>query len=383
MLAKPRQRTAAARSTGLLAMVMGVALFAVGCGNNDGQTGETSQATSAAEDPVAVAQTRRGRRRGRGECRRGRARVRPRGLLRRGQGLRRDARSLRAGVHRSQRDRRRRADPRCGPRRTARRGRRGGRRRRDRERRSHRRAAGARRCPGGAGRRGRERVEPSVSSTAEPRSRRPRSSRRRRSSASSWPRTTSPAPRGESTPTPRSSTRERPTTRPRSRSRSPGCNCSTTPGACPRSGSPMPSRSSPPTRRRSRPTSQRAGYDPGPIDGVYGPQTIAAVEAAADRQWAPVTGFVDEATARALQDKLDAVGQQAATGGHADDGAPDDPHADRLLGRPDRRSVDGRADAGVDGFQTALGVEPTGRSTRRRSPPSSRRSPPGTSTSPR
>ena len=33
-----------------------VALLAVACGNNDGQTGETSQATSVSEDPVAVAQ---------------------------------------------------------------------------------------------------------------------------------------------------------------------------------------------------------------------------------------------------------------------------------------------------------------------------------------
>ena len=58
---------------------------------------------------------------------------------------------------------------------------------------------------------------------------------------------------------------------------------------------------------------QRAGYDPGPIDGVYGPQTAAAVEQLQTDSGLPVTGFVDEATARALQDKLDAVGQQEAT----------------------------------------------------------------------
>jgi peptidoglycan hydrolase-like protein with peptidoglycan-binding domain len=54
---------------------------------------------------------------------------------------------------------------------------------------------------------------------------------------------------------------------------------------------------------------QRAGYDPGPIDGVYGPQTVAAVEQLQTDSGLPVTGFVDEATARALQGKLDAVGQ--------------------------------------------------------------------------
>ena len=56
----------------------------------------------------------------------------------------------------------------------------------------------------------------------------------------------------------------------------------------------------------------RAGYDPGPIDGIYGPQTVAAVEKLQTDSGLPVTGFVDEATARALQAKLDAVGQQEA-----------------------------------------------------------------------
>ena len=56
----------------------------------------------------------------------------------------------------------------------------------------------------------------------------------------------------------------------------------------------------------------RAGYDPGPIDGVYGPQTVAAVEKLQTDSGLPVTGFVDEATARALQSKLDALGQQQA-----------------------------------------------------------------------
>lgn len=58
---------------------------------------------------------------------------------------------------------------------------------------------------------------------------------------------------------------------------------------------------------------QRAGYDPGPIDGVYGPQTVAAVEKLQTDSGLAVTGFVDEATARALQSKLEAVSQQEST----------------------------------------------------------------------
>ena len=44
-----------------------------------------------------------------------------------------------------------------------------------------------------------------------------------------------------------------------------------------------------------------AGYDPGPIDGIYGPQTVAAVEQLQTDSGLPVTGFVDEATARACR----------------------------------------------------------------------------------
>ncbi|HOZ59475.1 MAG TPA: peptidoglycan-binding domain-containing protein, partial [Nakamurella multipartita] len=58
---------------------------------------------------------------------------------------------------------------------------------------------------------------------------------------------------------------------------------------------------------------QRAGYDPGPIDGVYGPETVAAVQQLQTDSGLPTTGFVDEATARALQAKLDALGQAEST----------------------------------------------------------------------
>ena len=119
----------------------------------------------------------------------------------------------------------------------------------------------------------------------------------------------------------------------------------------------MPSSSSPPTPRRSRTALQTAGYDPGPIDGIYGPQTVAAVEQLQTDSGLPVTGFVDEATARALQDKLDAVGQQQAT---------------QIVVLQTILTLTGFWDGPIDGqwtdeltqslvaFQTALGVEPTG-----------------------
>ena len=42
-----------------------------------------------------------------------------------------------------------------------------------------------------------------------------------------------------------------------------------------------------------------AGYDPGEIDGIYGPNTVAAVEQLQTDSGLPVTGLVDEATSRA------------------------------------------------------------------------------------
>jgi predicted lipoprotein with Yx(FWY)xxD motif/murein L,D-transpeptidase YcbB/YkuD len=102
---------------------------------------------------------------------------------------------------------------------------------------------------------------------------------------------------------------------------------------------------------------QTAGYDPGPIDGVYGPQTVAAVEQLQTDSDLRVTGLVDEATARALQEKLAAAGQEQArqtvmlqtiltlTGFW--DGPRDGVWTDDLT------------EALID-FQTALGVEPTG-----------------------
>ena len=99
------------------------------------------------------------------------------------------------------------------------------------------------------------------------------------------------------------------------------------------------------------------GYDPGPIDGVYGPQTVAAVQQLQKDSGLKQTGFVDEATSRALQAKLAEFGQQQAL---------ETVQVQRIL------TIVGFWDGPVDGvwtdeltqalmdFQTALGVEATG-----------------------
>ncbi len=57
---------------------------------------------------------------------------------------------------------------------------------------------------------------------------------------------------------------------------------------------------------------QTAGYYKGAIDGIYGPQTVAAVEQLQTDSGLPVTGLVDQATALALDKKLAKVGLQTA-----------------------------------------------------------------------
>ena len=57
---------------------------------------------------------------------------------------------------------------------------------------------------------------------------------------------------------------------------------------------------------------QTAGYYKGAIDGLYGPQTVAAVEQLQTDSGLPVTGLVDQATALALDKKLAKVGLQTA-----------------------------------------------------------------------
>ena len=55
-----------------------------------------------------------------------------------------------------------------------------------------------------------------------------------------------------------------------------------------------------------------AGYFQGPVDGVYGPETVQAVEDLQADADLPVTGLVDRATRAALGDALEQTGQSAA-----------------------------------------------------------------------
>ena len=55
-----------------------------------------------------------------------------------------------------------------------------------------------------------------------------------------------------------------------------------------------------------------AGYLDSPVDGIYGPDTVAAVEALQADNDLPVTGLVDRATAVALEAAVEAAGGEAA-----------------------------------------------------------------------
>nr|WP_183501156.1 peptidoglycan-binding domain-containing protein [Microbacterium invictum] len=104
-----------------------------------------------------------------------------------------------------------------------------------------------------------------------------------------------------------------------------------------------------------------AGYFSGAVDGVYGPETVGAVEALQEAHGLPVTGTVDNATAAALQAELLAVGGAEAQEELATTAAVQ--QTLKLLGFWDG-PVDGAwtpalTDA-VVAFQTELGVEPTG-----------------------
>ena len=103
------------------------------------------------------------------------------------------------------------------------------------------------------------------------------------------------------------------------------------------------------------------GYYAGAVDGIYGPQTVAAVEALQKANGLPATGTVDKATAEALQAELLALGGAAAQQTVATTAA-----VQQTL------ELAGFWDGPVDGiwtpaltealkeFQIELGVEPTG-----------------------
>lgn len=104
-----------------------------------------------------------------------------------------------------------------------------------------------------------------------------------------------------------------------------------------------------------------AGYYAGAIDGVYGPETTAAVEALQEANGLPATGTVDNATASALQAELLALGGAAAQESIATTAAVQ--QTLKLVGFWDG-PVDGvwtpALTEAVKEFQIELGVEPTG-----------------------
>jgi peptidoglycan hydrolase-like protein with peptidoglycan-binding domain len=104
-----------------------------------------------------------------------------------------------------------------------------------------------------------------------------------------------------------------------------------------------------------------AGYYPGAIDGVYGPETVGAVEALQQANALPVTGTIDKATADALQSELEALAGASAQDSVATTAAVQ--QTLKLVGFWDG-PVDGvwtpELTEAVIAFQTELGVEPTG-----------------------
>jgi peptidoglycan hydrolase-like protein with peptidoglycan-binding domain len=104
-----------------------------------------------------------------------------------------------------------------------------------------------------------------------------------------------------------------------------------------------------------------AGYYTGAVDGVYGPSTVAAVQALQKAHGLPVTGTVDKATASALQGDLQAKGGAAAQQAQASTAAVQ--QTLKLAGYWDG-PVDGQwtpalTDA-LKAFQTHLGVPASG-----------------------
>ncbi|MET0887702.1 MAG: peptidoglycan-binding domain-containing protein [Mycetocola sp.] len=104
-----------------------------------------------------------------------------------------------------------------------------------------------------------------------------------------------------------------------------------------------------------------AGYYGGGVDGVYGPETVAAVEALQDANGLPVTGTVDKATADALQAELLALGGEAAQDSLVATTAVQ--QTLKLVGFWPG-AVDGvwtpELTEALKACQTALGVDPTG-----------------------
>jgi peptidoglycan hydrolase-like protein with peptidoglycan-binding domain len=106
---------------------------------------------------------------------------------------------------------------------------------------------------------------------------------------------------------------------------------------------------------------QQISYYAGEIDGIYGPETVAAVKQLQKDSGLRETGYVDQATAKALDAKLAEVGQQAASAE-----ATQTASVQTVLTLTGfwTGPVDGvwtdELTAALQAFQTKLGVPPTG-----------------------
>ena len=106
---------------------------------------------------------------------------------------------------------------------------------------------------------------------------------------------------------------------------------------------------------------QLAGYYKGKVDGIYGPETVDAVKALQTDSDLPATGFVDRATALALDAKVQAVGANEATQSLTQAAAVQSvlKVAGYWTGPIDGEWTPELTDA-LKEFQTALGVPPSG-----------------------
>jgi peptidoglycan hydrolase-like protein with peptidoglycan-binding domain len=104
-----------------------------------------------------------------------------------------------------------------------------------------------------------------------------------------------------------------------------------------------------------------AGYFEGEVDGVYGPETVEAVQGLQKANGLPETGTVDKATEAALRAELEAAGGAAAEEEIASTAALQQTLAlaGYWDGPIDGQWTDELTDA-LKELQTDLGVEPTG-----------------------
>ena len=106
---------------------------------------------------------------------------------------------------------------------------------------------------------------------------------------------------------------------------------------------------------------QLVGYYEGPVDGIYGPATVEGVKRLQADSGLPETGFVDMATAMALDELLAALDLQTAVGDLTRTASVQTVLA---LAGFWQGPVDGvwtdELTAALQEFQIALGVEPTG-----------------------